>query len=77
MPEMGRDLAHNRVDDEPCGCGGEQSQQDEREDEESSLCARLLRWLGDAKGINKRVGEEVEKAHTVYYALSQSLIRMG
>ena len=44
--------------------GDRQSQEDEGEDEEGGLFARLFGWLSNAKGIDEGVGEEVDKAHT-------------
>jgi hypothetical protein len=56
------------VQDESGGYGCTEREEDEGEDEKSCLFACLFRWPGDAEGIDERVGEEVEEAHSLHYA---------
>ncbi len=58
-----RESVRHQVEDVGDGGHGAEGDQDEAEDEESRLLARLFGRLGDAEGVDEGVGEEVEQAH--------------
>ena len=56
-------LVHDGVDDEAGRGDSDEDRDDEAADEEGDVPACLFGGLGDAEGVDERVGEEVEKSH--------------
>lgn len=56
-------LLHVAVCDYKSNGRGSQSEDEEGQDKECGLLARLLSWLRNSEGIDEGVGEKVDEAH--------------